>query len=642
MANLIERNFQLLASMGVRLSPRSVEKLSSLCAGFSSQPNARPPVIEQIQRMAVEIARTHSVFTGESNALRPRTYSSPVDFLDRHSCVGHEMHGDSDCHLNLLVQELVAHFDSNAWPISRSKGHSAIVLLGLVSPKALMQLIGDESPGLVCCLFLRDEDWLSWIDSLDLEKLRGMLVERKIVFRALQSRNMKVDLFSLLRDELFGFVGNSLIVANVADRKTAEILGEFESSFLNGLRAKSGGPCVDEFMMMFHTNANCKRKDFALLSPVVSPVLRPLIVVGSGPSLDESLPDLRLLRDRCLLISAGSSLATLMRAGIRPDFHVHVERGHRGELKNLYQGLLDELNLDDFGDIVALLPTSIDPELPSLYERVLMYGRSAQSPVLAWPALQSALLRHEGPECLSAAFAFAMHLCPKRVFLFGCDLGTVTGSAGRSAGALGRSARSFSLKVPGNLARSAMTSSQMLLQVSYMQAAYAACSQAPEVLNLSNGIRLPFAKSLVSLDIGSSDLAGDAGELSIDELCEAIKAPGFVTCASPFADTQISSAKQWIEQWLMLAERAPSMPSFAFRLQASRLLSKRNYVDCELVYSLFRGSLRDGFWLTAFAVENYCQTSNEVQYCWASFARFLRGLAFEVDAIPSWLGASDR
>ena len=259
----------------------------------------------------------------------------------------------------------------------------------------------------------------------------------------------------------------------------------------------------------------------------------------------------------------------------------------------------------------------------------------------AWPTLKSALLKHEGPECLSAAFAFAMHLCPKRVFLFGCDLGAVADSAKRSSGALGRSARHFPLRVPGNLARSAMTSSQMLLQLSYMQAAYAACPEAPEVLNLSNGIRLPFAKPLASMDVVLSDLCGDAGEFSFDELYDAITTPGLGANSTPFGPTQIASAKQWIGEWLVLAERAPSMSRFAFRLQASRLLSKRNYVDCELVYSLFRGSLRDGFWLTAFAVENYCQTSADVEHCWASFARFLQSLSFEVDAIPSWLGAAD-
>ena len=129
MANLIEKNCRLLASIGVRLAPRSVEKLSSLCAGLSSRSLARSPGVEQIQSIEVEIAKTESVFTGESDVLKPCAYSSPVDFPDRHSCVGHEMNGDSDCHLNLLVQELVGLFGNDGPPVSCSSGHSAIDFL---------------------------------------------------------------------------------------------------------------------------------------------------------------------------------------------------------------------------------------------------------------------------------------------------------------------------------------------------------------------------------------------------------------------------------------------------------------------------------------------------------------------------------
>ena len=36
------------------------------------------------------------------------------------------------------------------------------------------------------------------------------------------------------------------------------------------------------------------------------------------------------------MISAGSSIGTLMRSGIHPDVHVHVERGDSGELRSVY------------------------------------------------------------------------------------------------------------------------------------------------------------------------------------------------------------------------------------------------------------------------------------------------------------------
>ena len=74
-------------------------------------------------------------------------------------------------------------------------------------------------------------------------------------------------------------------------------------------------------MMMIHTAVNCRCDEFALLSSSDSPVLNPLVVIGSGSSLDGSLSDLSVLQNRCILISAGSSLATLLRAGIRPHFH---------------------------------------------------------------------------------------------------------------------------------------------------------------------------------------------------------------------------------------------------------------------------------------------------------------------------------
>ena len=626
--------------MGVRLSPSSVEIFSCRYGASSFDSGS---VGDQIQCVEVALARTESVFAVEGDFLRPQSYSAPVGFEGGQSCVGHELHGDPDCHLNLLVQELMGCpcLDEGA-PVASSKGHSAIVLLGVISIGAVTRLIEQEDPKLICCLFRKDEEWVSWVCSNEIEAIQKLLIQRKIVLRALPSRSMKTDLFSLLRDELFGFVGSALLVANVADPAMAVLVKSFRSSFLNGLRGKSGGPCVDEFMMMFHTDVNYRLKNFDLIASPSVPVCRPLVVVGSGPSLDASLADLRLLREHCFVMSAGSSLGTLLRSGIRPHFHVHVERGYSGELKGLYQTLLDECGLDDFGDTIAVLPTSIDPELPSLYKRVLMYGRSAQTPVLAWAGLKTALLRHEGPECLSAAFAFAMHLRPQRVFLLGCDLGSVAGSADRSVGALGRSSRDFPLRVPGNLGRFVMTSSQMLLQLSYMQAACSAASSAPEVFNLSNGIRLPFAKPLTSVHLPKLPPMNESVDSSLDALMAAISAPGIGPCSPPFGESEIASAKQWIDQWLELAQRAPTLPSFAVRLQASRLLSSRNYAHCELVYRLFRGSFRDGFWLTAFAVDHYCQSINDKQHCWGSFSRFLKALSLEVDAIPSWLGSGDK
>ena len=49
-------------------------------------------------------------------------------------------------------------------------------------------------------------------------------------------------------------------------------------------------------------------------------------VIGSGPSLDELLPIIEAHKDRAVIISCGTALTVLARKGIKPDFHVEIER----------------------------------------------------------------------------------------------------------------------------------------------------------------------------------------------------------------------------------------------------------------------------------------------------------------------------
>ena len=51
----------------------------------------------------------------------------------------------------------------------------------------------------------------------------------------------------------------------------------------------------------------------------------PALVLAAGPSLDEALPYLGELKERCLLIAVDTSLRSLLREGIEPDFLVVVD-----------------------------------------------------------------------------------------------------------------------------------------------------------------------------------------------------------------------------------------------------------------------------------------------------------------------------
>jgi hypothetical protein len=51
----------------------------------------------------------------------------------------------------------------------------------------------------------------------------------------------------------------------------------------------------------------------------------PVLVLAAGPSLDDVLPRLAALRERCLLVCVDTALRSVLRAGIEPDFLVVVD-----------------------------------------------------------------------------------------------------------------------------------------------------------------------------------------------------------------------------------------------------------------------------------------------------------------------------
>ena len=52
---------------------------------------------------------------------------------------------------------------------------------------------------------------------------------------------------------------------------------------------------------------------------------KPAVVVAAGPSLDQTLPDLKATRGQAVIIAADSALAPLLKAGIMPDFVTTID-----------------------------------------------------------------------------------------------------------------------------------------------------------------------------------------------------------------------------------------------------------------------------------------------------------------------------
>ncbi|MEW6593985.1 MAG: 6-hydroxymethylpterin diphosphokinase MptE-like protein [Thermodesulfobacteriota bacterium] len=63
--------------------------------------------------------------------------------------------------------------------------------------------------------------------------------------------------------------------------------------------------------------------DFVLLKDLFAG--KPAVLVASGPSLDQSLEELKKIAGRCVLIAVDAALAPLLRAGIMPDFVTTID-----------------------------------------------------------------------------------------------------------------------------------------------------------------------------------------------------------------------------------------------------------------------------------------------------------------------------
>lgn len=155
-------------------------------------------------------------------------------------------------------------------------------------------------------------------------------------------------------------------------------------------------------------------------------VYTPVFIVGNGPSLDDSINYIKQNADKALIFAAGTALQTLIKYGIRPDFHVLVER-----TKATYDVLIDTVELE-YLKSTSLLTVEL------MYPKVLrLYGWSAiglKGPEMAsdfanylsyycgFPRIQA--LKFSGPVVSNTALSYALHMGFKEIFMFGVDNGS--------------------------------------------------------------------------------------------------------------------------------------------------------------------------------------------------------------------------
>lgn len=173
----------------------------------------------------------------------------------------------------------------------------------------------------------------------------------------------------------------------------------------------------DEIISIEHTvaNINDNRKIYLRNNPL--PKHSSVFIVGSGPSIDKDIENIKKYQKNAVIISCGTSLRILEENGIKPDYHFESERA-----KFQYDNLADNVSREFMKQIDFIGINVVYPGLLSLFKsaKIVFRNNDGGSSITTDDIPK---LDHCNPTVVNAAFTFACDIGFKNIYLFGADMG---------------------------------------------------------------------------------------------------------------------------------------------------------------------------------------------------------------------------
>lgn len=173
----------------------------------------------------------------------------------------------------------------------------------------------------------------------------------------------------------------------------------------------------DEFWSLEQTLENIKKEiplfmEFKKVSSEAT-----AFIIGAGPSLENSFDFLKKNIDKAVVFSCGSSIGTLYREGLKPDFHVEIER-----TDTTYDALVLGADKEYLKSIPAIFNNPIYPEVSTLFNEKGMFLKENDAGAYLFPA-KYPKLKYTNPTVVNGGLSLALHLGFKKIYLFGTDMG---------------------------------------------------------------------------------------------------------------------------------------------------------------------------------------------------------------------------
>jgi hypothetical protein len=336
------------------------------------------------------------------------------------------------------------------------------------------------------------------------------------------------------------------------------------------------------------------------------------VITASGPSLTESLPLLKQFREQYHLFGCYSTLGTLLKSAIQPDYHCNQER----HADHLYI-LEDPASAAYVTSALLLCSANNDPRMNRLYRDAVAFWRSASCASALYATSTSECLRGEGPQVANLALNFAILMGYRTIHLFGVDLGCVDQAQARVAGALAHTDRTMSIAMPGNRRPTIWTDHELIECAEYMG-------------NLINGTLLPNSTPIEGLKVFNySDGQAIPGTISADPASFTTNLQAHPAGPAPIElvamlnryDSQIARARfiafDWrgkLAEYLGAVRRLIAEPLNREMQEQFMQLSERqiNNLRDQVLPRMFAGTL-SRIWFLILKVDECLQFSSEVE-----------------------------
>ncbi|MGL6150973.1 MAG: motility associated factor glycosyltransferase family protein [Aeromonas sobria] len=361
------------------------------------------------------------------------------------------------------------------------------------------------------------------------------------LFEYIDNENINIHIFlGQTNDEIINDIapamakyGSYMAAASIGfwhyrSEKIIDLIKRVKQEFF--ILASGWGFFDDNIIAMSHCIENVKNNiPFLMKNKCVDEKWKniPVFIVGNGPSLDNSIDTLKYLQDSVVIISCGSALSALHRAGIKPDIHVQVERT---KLVPDTHALLKDTNY--LREILFLSVDVIHPDCMKQFDKVgLAFKPFEPGEFILKRNFETARLRDTlraaNPLVGNTGLATACRLGFENIYLFGIDNGYVSDQHHHSKLSFyfdddGNSKEKLSLLitqkskhlVPGNFGGDVETTNMMINSKLVMENLIKAY-QHVDVFNCSNGAAINGAKPTRVSDIIVDDTVFDKNELKL-------------------------------------------------------------------------------------------------------------------------------